>query len=83
MTDNEVIHILSPKYAHEIRSHPGLNFSKAIARDFHTYLPGFEPFRAGSETEYFVQDAIRIRLTQSLGEYLILRLWIPIRFLLA
>jgi hypothetical protein len=60
---------LSPKYANEIRSHPALSFGKAVAKEFHTYIPGFEPFKQTSSSENIFQDAVRMKLTQALGVY--------------
>ncbi|RDW68967.1 cytochrome P450 [Aspergillus mulundensis] len=59
--------VLDPKYAQEIRSHEALSFGKAIALDFHAHIPGFEPFDQGTRSDEIVQDAVRMKLTQSLG----------------
>lgn len=68
ITENGEKTILSPKYAPEIRSHPALNFGLSVADEFHSTLPGFEPFAEGTSVESILQDAIRTKLTQSLGE---------------
>ncbi|KAL4874933.1 cytochrome P450 [Aspergillus karnatakaensis] len=67
ISDNGRRLVLSPKYAHEIRSHDALSFGRAIATDFHAELPGFEPFKQGTRADEIVQDAVRMKLTQSLG----------------
>ncbi|KAL4924981.1 cytochrome P450 [Aspergillus undulatus] len=59
--------VLSTKYINEIRSHELLDFNKAIAHDFHPEVHGFEPFRQGLDGRDIVQDAVRMKLTQSLG----------------
>ncbi|KAL6229228.1 hypothetical protein BDW75DRAFT_245921 [Aspergillus navahoensis] len=59
--------VLDPKYAQEIRSHEALSFGKATARDFHAGIHGFEPFEQGTRPDEIVSDAVRMKLTQSLG----------------
>ncbi|KAL4996586.1 cytochrome P450 [Aspergillus recurvatus] len=64
VTDNGFQTILSPKYANEIRSHPGLDLSRAVQADYDTYISGFEPFKP--DTAGIVHDAVRLKLTQRL-----------------
>lgn len=58
---------LAQKYASEICSHYVLNFGVSIARDFHN-VRGFEPLKSGTTRNEVIQDAVRMKLTQSLGE---------------
>lgn len=37
-------------------------------QEFFADKPGFEPFRVGLNSERIFQDAVRIKLTQSLGK---------------
>ncbi|KAL1955895.1 hypothetical protein VTO42DRAFT_7968 [Malbranchea cinnamomea] len=66
-SDNGIKTVLAPKYANELRSHPQLNFGASVAREFHAYLPAFAPFKQGTSSEEIFQDAVRTKLTQSLG----------------
>ncbi|PKY01127.1 cytochrome P450 [Aspergillus campestris IBT 28561] len=66
ITENGEKTVLSPKYAPELRSHHALNFGLSVAEEFHSTLPGFEPFAEGTSVESILQDAIRTKLTQSL-----------------
>jgi hypothetical protein len=63
--------ILGPQYANEVRSHEALSFGRAVAYDFHAQIPGFEPFKEGTGAERVLQDVVRMRLTQSLGELIL------------
>ncbi|KAF9889504.1 hypothetical protein FE257_007214 [Aspergillus nanangensis] len=67
ISDNGPKLALSPKYANEIRSHAALSFGGSIAREFHSNIRGFEPFKQGTTGDEIFQDAVRMRLTQSLG----------------
>ncbi|KAI1421730.1 cytochrome P450 [Xylaria sp. FL1777] len=58
--------ILPNRYAEEIRNLPELNFPKAFVNDFFVNYPGFEPHKQ-SFKHTFIQDTVRIKLTQSLG----------------
>ncbi|KAK2739055.1 hypothetical protein FQN55_009588 [Onygenales sp. PD_40] len=66
-SDNGIKTVLSVDYANEIRSHPALNFGRAIEQEFHPDIPGFEPFKQGTTSDEIFQDAVRMKLTQSLG----------------
>ncbi|KAL3459578.1 cytochrome P450 [Aspergillus heterothallicus] len=66
-TENGYRVILGPQYANEVRSHEAVSFGRAVAHDFHSHIPGFEPFKEGTGAEIILQDVIRLRLTQSLG----------------
>lgn len=61
--------MLSPKYANEIRSHDDLNFVKAAVDRFHAEIPGFEVFKQATRADDILQDAIRTKMTQSLGMF--------------
>ncbi|KAL4804730.1 cytochrome P450 [Aspergillus unguis] len=67
VTENGYRLVLGSQYAQEIRAHKDLNFAKAIAQEFHTGIPGFEPFGQGTTGDDIIQDAVRMKLTQSLG----------------
>nr|AWM98774.1 steroid 11-alpha-hydroxylase [Aspergillus ochraceus] len=67
VTDNGRKTVLAPSYANEIRNHPDLSFGHETGRDFHSHIYGFEPFRQGTMPDQIVQDAVRMKLTQSLG----------------
>ncbi|BCS23009.1 cytochrome P450 [Aspergillus puulaauensis] len=67
LTDNGYKLVLSPKYANEIRSHEDLNFVKAAVDRFHAEIPGFEVFKQATRADDILQDAIRTKMTQSLG----------------
>ncbi|KAM0286462.1 hypothetical protein ACHAQH_000888 [Verticillium albo-atrum] len=60
--------VLPATMVNEIRNKPGLNFMRAVARDLHSYLPGFEPFAAGECTDGQVQTVIRKQLTKHLNK---------------
>ncbi|KAL4892150.1 cytochrome P450 [Aspergillus ambiguus] len=67
LSDNGIKTVLHPKYANDIRSHPGLSFGTAIQKEFHSEIPGFEPFKTGTSADQVFQYAVRTKLTQSLG----------------
>ncbi|OJJ00726.1 hypothetical protein ASPVEDRAFT_190002 [Aspergillus versicolor CBS 583.65] len=67
LTDNGYKLVLSPKYANEIRSREDLNFVKAAVDRFHAEIPGFEVFKQATRADDILQDAIRTKMTQSLG----------------
>lgn len=66
--------MLHPKYVNDIRSHPALSFGTAIQKEFHADagIHGFEPFKQGSTAGEIFQYAVRTKLTQSLGELLVI-----------
>ncbi|KAH7029634.1 cytochrome P450, partial [Microdochium trichocladiopsis] len=59
--------ILSPELGHALRNEPGLNFMHTSSANMHSYLPGFEPFKAGDRNEAILQSVIRKQLTKSLS----------------
>ncbi|KAH8886196.1 ent-kaurene oxidase, partial [Thozetella sp. PMI_491] len=59
--------VLPNRYANELRSHASLNFNKAFSKDFFVNYPGFEPFRQGLEDDSFIQEVVRMKLTQFLN----------------
>ncbi|KAE8405033.1 cytochrome P450 [Aspergillus pseudonomiae] len=67
VTENGKRIILNAKYANEIRSHDALSFGLHTANDFHAHITGFEPFKQGTNDDKVFQDAVRMKLTQSLG----------------
>ena len=60
--------VLSPSYAQEIRNLETLSFGRFTAKEFHAHVHGFEPFAQAAMQDQIFQDAIRTKLTQSLGE---------------
>jgi hypothetical protein len=40
---------------------------KASAKELHSHLPGFEPFREGSKDERIMHDVVLTKLTRKLG----------------
>ena len=59
--------IVPNRFAEELKSHPSLNFNEAFAKDFFAKYPGFDGMRQGLEDDSFMQEVVRIKLTQSLG----------------
>lgn len=59
--------IVPNKFADELRNHPDLNFNEAFAKDFFIDYPGFDGHRQGLIDETFIQEVVRVKLTQSLG----------------
>lgn len=68
LSDNGVKTVFSPKYASEISKIPSLSFSKILAAEFHAHIAGFEPFAQLTTRSNIFQDAVRMKLTQTLGE---------------
>ncbi|KAL3487044.1 hypothetical protein BJX62DRAFT_241441 [Aspergillus germanicus] len=66
--DNGFHTVLSPRYATEIRSHPGLSFGAVMEHDFHAYVRGFEPFKLDTG---IAENAVRTQLTQRLESHTI------------
>ncbi|KAJ5951586.1 uncharacterized protein N7479_009999 [Penicillium vulpinum] len=67
ITDNGCQVVLPPKYLNEIRNHPDMSRDKASAKELHSHLPGFEPFREGSKDERIMHDVVLTKLTRTLG----------------
>ncbi|CZT12184.1 related to gibberellin cluster-GA14-synthase [Rhynchosporium agropyri] len=59
---------LSHEFAHEIRDDERLSLSKYLVQELLVNIPGLEPFREGTVIDGVMQDAVRIRLTQTLGK---------------
>lgn len=59
--------IVPNRFAEELKSHPSLNFNEAFAKDFFASYPGFDGMRQGLEDDSFMQEVVRVKLTQSLG----------------
>src|SRR3954465_5975437 len=59
--------VLPNRYADEVRNHPSLNFNKAFSKDFFVNYPGFDPFRQGLKDDTFIQEVVRVKLTQHLN----------------
>ncbi|KAE8317069.1 cytochrome P450 [Aspergillus transmontanensis] len=67
VTENGKRVVLDAKYANELRSHDDLSFGLHTANDFHAHITGFQPFKQGSNDDEIFQNAVRMKLTQSLG----------------
>ena len=59
--------IVPNRFADELKSHPSLNFNEAFAKDLFVEYPGFDGTRQGLQDETFLQEVVRVKLTQSLG----------------
>ncbi|KAF2719878.1 cytochrome P450 [Polychaeton citri CBS 116435] len=59
--------VLPNRFAEELRNHTSLNFNEAFAKDFFVHYPGFDGQRQGLQDETFIQEVVRVKLTQSLG----------------
>ncbi|KAF2157929.1 cytochrome P450 [Myriangium duriaei CBS 260.36] len=59
--------VLPNRYADELRNHPDLNFPKSVAKDLFASYPGFEALHASTKDDNFIQEVVRVKLTQSLG----------------
>jgi hypothetical protein len=71
VTDNGYKTVLAPKYAAEVSKLAKLSFSPIMARDFHSDIEGFEPFREFAfDGANIFQTAVRMKLTQALGSQL-------------
>ena len=57
--------ILPVRYIDEIKNHVNFNFAKAVEKAFYGRYPGFDGLNSLNQNEVF-QEAIRVRLTQSL-----------------
>ena len=59
--------IVPDRFADELKSHPDLNFNEAFAKDFPVHYPGFDGVTQGLQDGTFIQEVVRVKLTQSLG----------------
>ncbi|KAM0325730.1 hypothetical protein ACHAQA_007030 [Verticillium albo-atrum] len=66
--DSGEVIILPPSIVDEIRNEPALSFMGVISQDFHTHLPGFEPFSVGSRPDSLIQVVARKQLTKLLNK---------------
>ncbi|TDZ28394.1 Cytochrome P450 monooxygenase TRI1 [Colletotrichum spinosum] len=55
-------------FANEIRNHEDLSFDRVLDKNFHAYLPGFEPMQEASTHKTVLKHVIRTRLTQFLAK---------------
>ncbi|KAJ0145170.1 Dihydromonacolin L monooxygenase LovA, partial [Colletotrichum tanaceti] len=60
--------VLPNDFAHDIRNDPGLSAQKAFIKTFHTELPGFEGFAAGSRPDHLFHLVIQKRITKLLNQ---------------
>ncbi|PSK56847.1 Ent-kaurene oxidase [Elsinoe australis] len=59
--------VLPNRFADELRNHKDLNFPKAFAKDLFINYPGFEAHATGLKDGTFIQEVVRVKLTQSLN----------------
>jgi len=59
--------VVPNKHADELKGHAALNFPRAFAKDLFAWIPGFEGIRQGLQDDTFIQEVVRVKLTQSLG----------------
>ena len=59
--------IVPNRFANELKAHPDLSFNEAFAKDFPINYPGFDAVRQGLQDGTFIQQVVRVKLTQSLG----------------
>lgn len=59
--------IVPNRFADELRNHPDLNFNEAFAKDFFVEYPGFDGLSQGLKDDTFLQEVVRVKLTQSLA----------------
>ncbi|KPI42051.1 Dihydromonacolin L monooxygenase LovA [Cyphellophora attinorum] len=59
--------ILPTKYAEELRNNENLSFTESVKKDFLAGYPGFDAFTEGLKDDFFMQEVVRVRLTQSLA----------------
>lgn len=59
--------VVPNRFADELKSHDALSFNEAFAKDFFADYPGFEAHRQGLQDDSFIQELVRVKLTQSLG----------------
>lgn len=67
MTGTGPIVVLPNKFAHEVRNNPHLSFNRYFDKDFFVNYPGFEAYKTGYQDGTFIQEVVRVKLTQSLG----------------
>ncbi|EGP85637.1 unnamed protein product [Zymoseptoria tritici ST99CH_1E4] len=58
--------VVPNRFADELKSHPDLSFNEAFQEPFF-HLPGFEDQYQALQNDWFIQDVVRIKLTQSLA----------------
>lgn len=59
--------VVPNRFADEIKSNPNCNFNEAFKQDLFPDYPGMDGNREGLRDDTFMQDVVRIKLTQSLG----------------
>jgi hypothetical protein len=69
MTPGGMQFVLSPKFAHEIASNPGLGPGGFARANFNTHIPGFEVLIQLGKHKV-VQESVRRKLTRNLREYI-------------
>ncbi|THC93378.1 hypothetical protein EYZ11_007135 [Aspergillus tanneri] len=67
VTDNGIEMIVNPKYAHEIRNDERFSIAAYNEQSFHGTIPGFEIFKQNVVEERLFINAVRNKLTRSLG----------------
>lgn len=69
ITDCGEVIMLPPQLADEIRNQPNLSFSKALYRDFHGEIPGFEPTTLSGNNFQLLLIVVQKHLTKLLGMF--------------
>lgn len=59
--------MLPNRFADEVRSREEANFPKFFAKEFFINYPGFDGHRQGLLDDWFIQELVRVKLTQSLN----------------
>lgn len=67
ITELGEILVLSPSHIQMMRNEADLSFSEVIAIEFHSYLPGFQPFGILKHEKQIVQAVARKQLTRTLN----------------
>lgn len=67
MTGTGPVVVLPNRFANEVRNNKSLSFNRYFDKDFFVNYPGFEAYRTGYMDDTFIQEVVRVKLTQSLG----------------
>ncbi|KAK5166027.1 uncharacterized protein LTR77_008288 [Saxophila tyrrhenica] len=59
--------IVPNRFVDEVKSHSDLSLATAVAKDLMADYPGFDGLQAALQDETFIQEVVRVKLTQSLG----------------
>ncbi|KAK7423704.1 hypothetical protein QQX98_000894 [Neonectria punicea] len=59
--------VLPNRFADEVRNNKSLSFNRYFDKDFFVNYPGFEAYHTGYKDGTFIQEVVRVKLTQSLA----------------